>query len=1036
MQTQTLIPPQFPVGTRVRVVGAPERQGTVSGNSTGTKVRVEFDNGRTTLMDPEYLEPVPVSVDALSELAAGLFQGPVSLRRNLLHQKLDGRLQEVLYSMDASNTTFYAYQFKPVIKLLESPTNSILIADEVGLGKTIEAGLIWTELTAREGAGHLLVVCPPHLVTKWKQELKRRFGVDATVAKADTVLEKFEDAQRGQSGGFALIATYNALRPPTGYDRDLSNTSPKARLARKLDEWGTAEEPFLDLLIMDEAAIMRNDSSQTSTLGSLITPVAKHKVYLSATPLHTSSDNLFTLLHRLDPDQFQDMATFRAILEANTPLVLLREELLRPTPSREAIDAHLLTASQSPILANSQVLAEIRTRIENTADLTDRRVCIELAYQTERANLLSYQVTRTRRRDVDTNPVIREVNTIRVELTATETALYQQVTEAIQQYAFTKGISDGFLTVMPQRQVASCMAAAYARFSGQTEADLDEVNPDMAYSTPVRPSGPLVDFVRGRLAGAFDLQELRNEDSKYTNLLRALKEHWTQHPGSKVILFAYFKPTLRYLSERLAEDGIPSLLLTGDETGDKQKVVDAFANSKQANILLSSEVGSEGLDLQFASTVINYDLPWNPMVVEQRIGRIHRIGQKAARILVINFVCANTVDQRIYDRLYDRLDLFRRTIGDLEAVIGNLITGLSRELLSLHLNEEEQLRKIDQIATAAEQNIALEEQLEGNASILSAYGDYVINRIASAHKRGDWIKGEDLEEYVVSFFARVFPKTRVQGIDPKERIYEIEFDPEAWHTFEEFLKNNGLRGQTQLKSDQRGHIKFDHQVFKSTSKHTELINQAHPVIRFINHHLRSRRIIQQVAIAAEVSPAHRPADVTPGLYGFISQRWSVEGLGSYEKLQHQVVHLETGEAVTEPVQAAAIVEAAAGHGTSMDGVDKDDGDFLANLSSVMEELTEAADSAFGEFEAEKRRENEDRKQIQLVGVNSFEERRTRSLLEIITRQIDAGNVSLVAANRGQIEKLRRKSAAQRQKIESKTVTGSVETIAAGIIRIH
>jgi hypothetical protein len=120
----------------------------------------------------------------------------------------------------------------------------------------------------------------------------------------------------------------------------------------------------------------------------------------------------------------------------------------------------------------------------------------------------------------------------------------------------------------------------------------------------------------------------------------------------------------------------------------------------------------------------------------------------------------------------------------------------------------------------------------------------------------------------------------------------------------------------------------------------------------------------------------------------------------------------------------------------MDGVDKDDGDFLANLSSVMEELTEAADSAFGEFEAEKRRENEDRKQIQLVGVNSFEERRTRSLLEIITRQIDAGNVSLVAANRGQIEKLRRKSAAQRQKIESKTVTGSVETIAAGIIRIH
>ena len=168
-------PESVQIGMRVRVIGAPERQGTIASaprtNDGRCFVKVDFDGGVRNNTPVENLEPLPSHWDVIEEVAAGRFQPPEGLRRNLLHEKLNGRLTEIIYSMDASKTNFLAYQFKPVLRLLESPTNSLLIADEVGLGKTIEAGLIWTELRAREAAQTLLVVCPPHVVTTWRVEL-------------------------------------------------------------------------------------------------------------------------------------------------------------------------------------------------------------------------------------------------------------------------------------------------------------------------------------------------------------------------------------------------------------------------------------------------------------------------------------------------------------------------------------------------------------------------------------------------------------------------------------------------------------------------------------------------------------------------------------------------------------------------------------------------------------------------------------------------------------------------------------------------
>lgn len=155
-------------GTFVRLKRDPERAGvllTGEKHAAGTRmVRVRFVDGQEKWIPNSALEPVPASVESLSErFVGGRFVPPDWLRRTLTRLRVTGRLSEVVYSMEATETDFYAYQFKPVIKLMSSPTDALLIADEVGLGKTIEAGLVWTELRARLDCDRLLVVCPKTL---------------------------------------------------------------------------------------------------------------------------------------------------------------------------------------------------------------------------------------------------------------------------------------------------------------------------------------------------------------------------------------------------------------------------------------------------------------------------------------------------------------------------------------------------------------------------------------------------------------------------------------------------------------------------------------------------------------------------------------------------------------------------------------------------------------------------------------------------------------------------------------------------------
>ena len=236
-------------GDLVRLADNPSRLGTLTAQRSGVppreRVLVNFNDGKRELQLVSALELVELDghvEDANDLILRGQYGRVMDLRGAITHHRLSGKLANLIYSLNTTNTEFLPYQFKPVLHFLESPSNGILIADEVGLGKTIEAGLIWTELRARQDAKRLLVVCPAMLKPKWVAELSNRFGVQAQDVDAATLLRRLEEAKENPSHGFALVASLQGLRAPRGWDSDAEPPkSAAAKLSQFLYEMGVED---------------------------------------------------------------------------------------------------------------------------------------------------------------------------------------------------------------------------------------------------------------------------------------------------------------------------------------------------------------------------------------------------------------------------------------------------------------------------------------------------------------------------------------------------------------------------------------------------------------------------------------------------------------------------------------------------------------------------------------------------------------------------------------------------------------------------
>ncbi len=680
------------------------------------------------------------------------------LLRDLLLAKLRHPLTEALYAYRASRTFFEAYQFRPALKFLNSPHQGLLIADEVGLGKTIEAAIIYLELKARMDISRVLVLCPSRLTSKWQDEFRNRFEEDFEILDSSRIARIGNDLkQYGPGAPLKAIGSFELLR--RNY----------AEFSRNHFE--------LDLLIMDEAHHARNQNTATYEMALTMVNAAAYALLLSATPLQMHSNDLFSLLKLIAPSDFEDQAIFGEQLEPNA-FINHALKFVAIGDSRNAI-RELRNVEQTKVadrFLNSPYYEKVLIRLQSLGPDTSRPDRVDLQRSIMQLHTLDTVMTRTRKREVANAPV-RAAFTILVVLTDGERRFYESVLEDVRLELESRNRdARGFATIMKERQAASCLPALQAALHEARSGVDFELDPDVsefdAHVDDEQTASAHIRSSKGRL----DRYVLPHEDTKYRELVAILTQVLHEDPSSKVLVFSFFKRTLRYLHERLRHDGFVAGVIHGDvPMKERHRVIQRFRTDSNQRVLFSSEVGAEGLDFEFCDVLVNYDLPWNPMQVEQRIGRLDRFGQTHERIRIFNFYLADSIETRIFQRLYDRIGIFERSIGDLEAILGEEISRISRKVIQASLTPEEQMQLADQAADRIIQNQRAEEELEKSRDALLGTSRILDQHVENTISSGKTISPDEVAALLRTFMAAKFPQIRFEE-DPEEKCWTVKLD--------------------------------------------------------------------------------------------------------------------------------------------------------------------------------------------------------------------------------------------------------------------
>ena len=1031
-------------GTLVRLISDPGRRGITTGKSRTRGGRlfwqVTFPDGSQYISEKQ-LETIRSEVeDALDLFRQGKFGRARDLRGAITHIRLSGRLADLIYSMETTNTDFYPYQFKPVLNFLDSPSGGILVADEVGLGKTIEAGLIWTELRSRYDTRRLMVLCPAMLREKWKLELQRRFGINASVVDTSEALQTLKEYQAGNLSEFAIVGSMQGLRPNRGWDDNEGNVNnASTKFAQFLSE-NAHDEPLLDLLIVDEAHYLRNPQSMTSRLGRLLRDVADHVVLLSATPIHLKNADLYQLLNLVDEDSFNQIHMFDDILQANAPLIRARDMVLHGSFDVAGLMGLLEEAKAHVLLGNNRQLQAILDSPPDYSDIHDKAFRSKLAHRLEGINLLGHAVTRTRKREVTEWRVIREAVPEVIDMTPVEAAFYTQVTNLVRRYCLERDAHEGFLLVTPQRQISSSMPAALREWQ-RRKFELEQTYEDFGVeSENAEEIGPLVRELLDNAEELGDLQELWENDSKYKRLSAELKRYLKDHPKEKVVVFAYFRATLYYLHERLTSEGIESLVLVGGGVVDKYEVMERFKSPQGPSVLLASEVASEGVDLQFSRVVVNYDLPWNPMKVEQRIGRIDRLGQPSPKITIWNLFYADTIDARIYDRLYLRLGVFEYALGGLEAILGEEIKKLTIDLLRGTLSPGQEEARISQAEQAVSYLRDEEERLEQNANNLIAHGDYILHQVKAARELGRWITGEDLWIYMRDFFNTNYPGCEFRQLRPDDLIFEIKLSEDARFDLERFIQARRLSGQSRITQGALKPIlyQFKNQVPQQRRTEYEQINQFHPLTHFVSESIQASlgqsEMVHFPSVSLYLSHKEVPA-LSARDYLFYVERWTVQGVKDIERMVYYArTSAETSAFLSED-EAEQLVTCAARAGVDWLSVKNELN--ISLLTPLAEACMDAADQRYSEYISFLENENNDRADLQEKTLKVHMERQREKLQAVLRKHEEKGNLKMLAPVRGQIEKMEIRVRDKMRAIEGRRkLQHHRKDVCLGIIRVN
>ncbi|CDR33581.1 SNF2-related protein [Criblamydia sequanensis] len=561
------------------------------------------------------------------------------------------------------------HQVEAALFAFKSPlSKGAILADEVGLGKTIEAGLViaqkWSERKRR-----ILIIGPASLRQQWLQEIQEKFYIPAMILEAKNYKElkrngcrqPFNDSEKEQ----IIITSYNFA---VSKAEDLSNIC-----------W--------DLVVIDEAHRLRNVYKAGNKTGKAIKTALQGspKILLTATPLQNSLSELYGLVSIIDDHAFGDFKIFNnhfSKLEDSEKYILLKSRLksICHRTLRRQVREYINYTNRIPILQRFDPTWEEQKLYENVSEYLRRSELRALPPGQKKLMILVY----------------------RRLLASSSYAIAGGLNSLIKNLEKQIGIPKKNETLIEE------IGQDYESFS-ETADEWEEIVSDTTSSINKDDQQAILNEIND-LKAFRDLAQSIKENSRGRALLVALKTAFSKAKeigaAEKVIIFTESRKTQNYLTELLSNAGFSNELVlfngsntdhrcneiykdwckrnagsdkvTGLKTSDmRSALVDEFRES--AKIMIATEAAAEGINLQFCSIVVNYDLPWNPQKIEQRIGRCHRYGQKHD-VVVINFLNEkNAAEERVYELLNEKFKLFEGVFGASDEVLGAIESGVDIE---------------------------------------------------------------------------------------------------------------------------------------------------------------------------------------------------------------------------------------------------------------------------------------------------------------------------------------------------------------------
>jgi SNF2 family DNA or RNA helicase len=469
-----------------------------------------------------------------------------------------------LKQLDENAVKLLEHQVDAAYRALFEMDGKALLADEVGLGKTIEVGMILKEMHFRETDESVLILTPAQLAKQWQAELREKFGLE--------FICNYDDDFGGFDAHDYIIASIDTAK---------SDRHRRTVLNR---EW--------DVLVLDEAHYVKNEETERYDLIERLT--YNYAFFLTATPIQNELTDMYNIVSLLRPGLFG---------------------------TREVFHHYFVDKSQETLI--------------NREELHDR---------------LDTVMIRNRRDDTEIDFTDRTIDTRVFEPSQKERELYQLVSEYVTS-AYSQNQGQKLVLMLLQKEVVSSPIALKRTIENRLDEQSELTHAD-------------------ELQSIIDLIETIDTVTKQERLLDIVQEARDNVEMGRVIVFTQFRATQQQVLDRLASDGYTvHAFHGGHSSGEKEQIVEDF--EEDGGILVSTDAMSEGRNLQFCNIMVNMDLPWNPMRVEQRIGRIHRIGQKRD-VYVFNMALKDTIEEYVLDRLYHKIDLFQQSVGELSSILSRL----------------------------------------------------------------------------------------------------------------------------------------------------------------------------------------------------------------------------------------------------------------------------------------------------------------------------------------------------------------------------